>query len=362
MIKFNDSGVIVGFIKELLHSFNLPTTRVYVEGHTPLYDGGVYLKGDEFVVYRKATDSFEELFPYFYNRTENNYTKNLLIKNQLYDAETHEYLGEYLRFLRDYYQLDLMSLYNCFSNNLLNSIKVTVEDSVFETNSTWKVYGIPVKLGQKYSVAVTSDLGVELFCGLYGKDYIELGSQAFEKATYAKEKAANFNKPFIYEKLADVDALPEDEKNIVLAHENALKMFIKIPYQANSSIVVLEGDYRGFNDRCLAIDESEGSGSTNTTSQTITINNSAIINFEDGADHDPDYLKLISGLQLLKLNTKISHPFADRLLEYICGNAITNMDEVSDDIKRLQIALSGIRKANNAGSSKIKTYTKQYGL
>lgn len=36
------------------------------------------------------------------------------------------------------------------------------------------------------------------------------------------------------------------------------------------------------------------------------------------------------------MNTGKSHPFADRLVEYLTGNAITPQDEIADDIRRVQ--------------------------
>ena len=63
--------------------------------------------------------------------------------------------------------------------------------------------------------------------------------------------------------------------------------------------------------------------------------NNAVINFETLTDEDD--IALISQLQLLRANTKEQHPFADRLIEYLVGNAITGDEEqVSDNIKRAQ--------------------------
>lgn len=43
MIKANDDRIEVGYIKELMRGFNLPSARVYKEGVAPLEDG-YYIK------------------------------------------------------------------------------------------------------------------------------------------------------------------------------------------------------------------------------------------------------------------------------------------------------------------------------
>lgn len=52
-----------------------------------------------------------------------------------------------------------------------------------------------------------------------------------------------------------------------------------------------------------------------------------------------DGVSLPVPLQLLRINAGISFPFADRLLEYLTGNAITGEDEIVDDIIRVQTVM-----------------------
>lgn len=46
--NFEDNNIVVGHIKELLHSFNLPMIPVYTDD-TVLYKDRVYIKDDKVV-------------------------------------------------------------------------------------------------------------------------------------------------------------------------------------------------------------------------------------------------------------------------------------------------------------------------
>ena len=92
----------------------------------------------------------------------------------LYNYQTHEYLGDYLRFLRDFEGINLMSMYNCFSNRLCNNIKVVDPEDrelpvINAYDSNYKIYMLPVKLFEKYTIAIDCYQGIELFCGLYNE-------------------------------------------------------------------------------------------------------------------------------------------------------------------------------------------------
>lgn len=403
MFKFNDTNILTGYIKEMLASFNLPSYKVYTRqqkehfeetgeelnviasqeaskasGTAPekhpcfvsyIKDGSVqqYVKNkeDNSYAWKVITD------PYLYNIFVPNETKNYVIKNNIYDYYTHEYLGEYLRFIRDFHNVDLMPLYNCFSDHICNNIELTFDVGTVAKksitfsgrNPEYKIYMLPVKLFQKYTIAIDCQQGYELCCGIYGKylDTREIFKSIPEK-TY-KRVIGQFSKPILYD-LAELlpNKLPSEEltgtmeeqekkkeqweeKIAWLAkNEGDLKLFIKLPASNNSSITVLDGDYRSWND-------SYGVGINKTQNKTI-------LNFEASDEYlSNSNLKLITPLQLLKFNTGKSYPFADRLVEYLLGNVITPLDEIADNIKRVQtIALKNgqINKADGIWTDKLQ--------
>lgn len=444
MFKFNDTNILTGYIKEMLASFNLPSYKVYTRQQREHFEETgeelnviasqeasqssdeapkkhpcfvSYIKDGSVQQYVKNKEDNSYTWkviadPYLYNIFVPNETKNYVIKNNIYDYYTHEYLGDYLRFIRDFHNVDLMPLYNCFSDHICNNIELTwdiitdiIENSgttegttttpseaaegtteadttTTETteikksitfsgsNPEYKIYMLPVKLFQKYTIAIDCQQEYELCCGIYGKylDTREIFSQ-IPKKTY-KKVMGQFSKPILYD-LAELlpNKLPSkeltgtteekeeqkkkqeeqqkqwDETMVWLAkNEGDLKLFIKLPASNNSSITVLEGDYRSWND-------SYGVGINKTQNKTI-------LNFEASDEClSNSNLKLITPLQLLKFNTGKSYPFADRLVEYLLGNAITPLDEIADNIKRVQtIALKNgqVNKADGIWTDKLQ--------
>ena len=395
MFKFNDTNILTGYIKEMLASFNLPSYKVYTRQQREHFEETgeelnvivsqeaskasevapekhpcfvSYIKDGSVQQYVKNKEGNSYTWkviadPYLYNIFVPNETKNYVIKNNIYDYYTHEYLGEYLRFIRDFHNVDLMPLYNCFSDHICNNIELTFdigkEDKKSITfsgsNPEYKIYMLPVKLFQKYTIAIDCQQKYELCCGIYGKylDTREVFRQIPGK-TY-KKVMGQFNKPILYDlaellpsKLAigsDADKKQWEETMTWLAkNECDLKLFIKLPASNNSSITVLEGDYRSWND-------SYGVGINKTQNKTI-------LNFEASDEClSNSNLKLITPLQLLKFNTGKSYPFADRLVEYLLGNTITPLDEIADNIKRVQtIALKNgqVNKADGIWTDKLQ--------
>lgn len=297
MFKFDNSHIFTGYLKQLLSSVNLPTCRIYTREFAEYLDK--YGKEDPRVIesfdtitytrgsskYRAATRvnylKANELFNYFWNysqasldttagdaiwkRTSSVFydsaksipglTRILNSPGSIYDTTTHEYLGEYLRFMRDYYNINLMSLYNCFNNKICNNIyykhtiKVSdkstnyttnknkgtddvsleqLEDSKVQINikttntrsadialkykdsyrifdsrdSNYRIYAFPVKLFSNYTIALDCSQGLEMFCGLYTDtlETTDIGRDLIAR-TYRKINRAIFKQPFLYEAL-----------------------------------------------------------------------------------------------------------------------------------------------------------------
>lgn len=283
---------------------------------------------------------------YTYNLKIRNYTKNLKIQNNVYDSYTHEYLGDYLRFQRDYRNINLMPLYNCFSNTLCPRLNISfdvVEDVIdsatnkvtkkgyvakFDTRETnYKIYMIPIKLFQKYTIAIDCFTDVEVCCGFYGKYQYGSAYDTIAEDTYKCFNSMLFNKPVLYDPAAGLKKYLDPRHPLEIAqHESDLKLFIKLPISNKSSIVILEGDYTEYTPSTII------KYSPTKDDDFIVVNNHTQVNFD--GDLDENIKHLVTPLQLLAQNTGISYPFADRLIEYLVGNAVTPVDDISDNIKR----------------------------
>ena len=283
---------------------------------------------------------------YAYNLKIRNYTKNLKIQNNVYDSYTHEYLGDYLRFQRDYRNINLMPLYNCFSNTLCPRLNISfdvVEDVIdsatnkvtkkgyvakFDTRETgYKIYMIPIKLFQKYTIAIDCFTDVEVCCGFYGKYQYGSAYDTIAEDTYKCFNSMLFNKPVLYDPAAGLKKYLDPRHPLEIAqHETDLKLFIKLPISNKSSIVILEGDYTEYTPSTII------KHSPANDDKFIVVNNHTQVNFD--GDLDENIKHLVTPLQLLAQNTGISYPFADRLIEYLVGNAMTPVDDISDNIKR----------------------------
>ena len=239
-----------------------------------------------------------------------------------------------------------MPLYNCFSNTLCPRLNINfdvVEDVIdgatnkvtkkgyvakFDTRETnYKIYMIPIKLFQKYTIAIDCFTDVEVCCGFYGKYQYGSAYDTIAEDTYKCFNSLLFNKPVLYDPMVGLKKYLDPRHPLEIAqHETDLKLFIKLPISNKSSIVILEGDYTEYTPSTII------KYSPAKDDDFVVVNNHTQVNFD--GDLDENIKHLVTPLQLLAQNTGISYPFADRLIEYLVGNAVTPVDDISDNIKR----------------------------
>ena len=312
MLKINDDNIYGGYIKQLLASFNLPQCPI---GDKDFTKSTYYIEGNSLSFYDHTKNQHRVVSSYKENDKIENVTKNLEIRNNLYDSYTHEYLGDYLRYIRDYKGLNLMSMYNCFSNVSIERCSFEVNGSLFDANSSeYTIFAIPIKFNQKYTIAIDWHGIIEMCCGYYsnGKRYDNNTSTlSVENATYHKECGIRFNHPYVFDKLIDNDSINRD-----YGFEKDFKLFLKVPTMCKSSIVVLEGDF-------------------SKEAEFLLSNERVIINREDNSYLDATF-DYKSRPQLLSMNYQETYLIADRLVEYLSNQAITPIDPIINNIRRLQ--------------------------
>jgi hypothetical protein len=321
MFKFDNNHIFTGYLKQKLSAVNIPTCKIYTQEFEDFrakhgYEDPRVVESINTTIYGEYDKQLATYINYLKNNVIYNYfeeseysssaeqsrkghwtqvnnlfydsekyvpgfTRRLKSPGSFYDKATHEYLGDYLRFLRDYHNINLMSLYNCFNNTLCNNLDITFEHKnkkvAFNAyDHKYCIYAIPVKLFNNYTIAVDSPNGIEIVCGFYNThsythalDQAEtvIGDTSKSKTlytkTYKKINKTFFSQPILFNNL-NVDNWPASDEleNVngtiklnnkvisrrdILKREQDLKMFIKIPATCKSSIVILEGDFRNYN-------------------------------------------------------------------------------------------------------------------
>ena len=272
---------------------------------------------------------------------EQYYTKyaNRFISNtNYYDSETHARLGELLRFYRDLYNLDLMSYYNCWDGSNLIGYQI-FENELTETNSDqYKLIKIPIKFNKKYTIAIDSPTNVKIVPSIMNLNkFVDLQvgtsnmivlNDLLDNKNVQTYSSLKFNFPIVFEctnkseellssvvsSVEDVDLLVSE---LLQRYEKNLYLIIQLEKTVTSTVVVLEGDYTNISSRKYFNEDN--------------LNQIRL-------DHLNE--QLVNNLSLLQLNDQTTYPFADRLVEYLLYNAITQIDPITENSERIRQKLS----------------------
>ena len=74
--------------------------------------------------YEKTLAKYRIIGNYYFDVQSSMFTNKHKFNTDDYNLHIHQMLGEYLRCLRGYYGLDLMSLYNCASPSFINNLSI----------------------------------------------------------------------------------------------------------------------------------------------------------------------------------------------------------------------------------------------
>lgn len=175
MQEFNKVSTISNFIKQLLNTTYLPVLRTVLPGDY-IIAGRQYLYHCEIInctatgyilPYGDSSLSpkaeFVQIGEYRFGERNDKLCQNFQSNCEGYDSLTHERLGMYLRALRDMYYLNLMPLYNCFSNNALAGHHI-FEDRIVKTSYNYhtKIYKVPIRFNTDYTICM-DNVGITTF-------------------------------------------------------------------------------------------------------------------------------------------------------------------------------------------------------
>ena len=379
MQYFNRSNSEVDFIKDKLRSEYIPTIRMFntdvniqpepknsslnnIDNQNLISEENNYNYFDnENIIYNKTIqickkDKNENIKPnyvtrYNFGKFYPNITTNYISNRNYYDSNLHEYLGRYLRAYRDFYGIDVMNFYNCFSNRFISSYTLPIpayiipDDKInangnpphIEDNDKinsgvasskydpqYKLIAFPILFDTEYKIKFcTSSVGEIEYQAVWFNGESSLGAVEVEnKSTTPNDKGNILNPiysnseiiPKIYTQYIDSEfSITIGSKDVVECHktndiisivrgeevtknallkQSLLYLFIKFPSTMNSPIIVLE-----------------------QPKFTYALNN-----------------------ELLELpaTEREQVAFSDTLLEYLTGSVISYADTIHKNVHRIQ--------------------------
>ena len=342
MLEFNSRNIISGYIKQLLSSIYLPSCKLfnsekelkeYITSPTqttsilPSYNEDLvviirnYKPNEDWFVKVKQDLSTTPFMRYRYNHFYLNLSKEIKVDNDLYDSYTHRYLGEYLRFIRDYFDLNLMSMYNCFDNTI-------------EIKDNKKYFIIPIKYGKEYSLFSSKNAITYYIDTNYSEGNLKLDNP--------QNKSKNTSAACIYfedihpepVKIEDTGKPLQENKFTNVFRENNLRLIIETDITDDFPIVVLEGNYSNYKSYFSNVQFNYEKD--DTTGKYLYENDWIDKSGESHCGYSTIFKANIndSNFQLinqLKLSTD-NYPISDRLIEYLFGNVITHLDPISKNI------------------------------
>ena len=353
-------------IKALLWDTYLPISNVW-KPNKPLIEGLTYITFDKNIVVAKqdfdpsdgdgpTTSSdptyFKYIGPYVENKFYPGTTATFQSNSNLYDSDTHYYLGQYLRFIRDIKGINLLPYYNCFSGVSSDKLRLFSNNTLgLITDNNVKddyiTYLVNIDFNQEYTIYYNSNTPIYILPVYYdGITCYPLKNPSNIDYDPIVITNCSFNQPYLY---GGIDYKGKDVKydiNIKLINKYT-KLLIQVPLN-NSSLVVLEGNYLT---KKLNLNKS-----INDSNFNINKVASQYVGNIDDDTLDIDSLLNISYPSLIRNVSSVNYAFSDRLLEYLLYAPIIKNDKIPNNIKRIQDAISSNKAEAVFGSKYVTPY------
>ena len=308
--------------------------------------GGLTVTDDVVRYYYRPVGEYKILDDYSFGESVKNITQRFVSNVSYYDPQTHRFLGEYLRCVRDIYGVDLMPLYNCFDYDSTEYLYLDETKGAVEgTSPKYKVLLIPIKFNRTYTIAIDCEFPV-LVKSVFCKDGILLKDEddkSFTDLLHESTKRYNgirFSNPVTYMISNDTSAdlyMPDNDGSdfniedaeqaafvkkrevdrTLQEHEKYLYMAIQIPKTNTSSVSVIEGDFSSVANRYVSSAEGINKLSDRQLSRTF-----------------------LSKLSLLQSNSGKQVPYSDKLIAYLLQYTIDYRDEINENISGIETKIN----------------------
>ena len=293
MQYFNSSNSEVEFIKNLLRTTYIPTVRIFCSNinvqppktTSAVYEGNIssamfadssqvnneYFVGETIVTNNNicvgeqdkayqievVAKKYNQITSYNFGEWYKNITTNFVSNKSYYDSNLHENLGRYLRAYRDYYHIDVLNLYNCFSNRFITEWSLPFNgysgsNAPYATyDATYKIMAFPIMYDTVYQVNLSSEVvGKITLQAVYfnGKIPIEPAEATVNTATgelIPKTYELDSEEEFCF-RVGSADGLTGDNvsndkiRKRRLSKQSLLYILIQFPAEVSGPITVLE--------------------------------------------------------------------------------------------------------------------------
>lgn len=273
---------------------------------------------------QNETAEFDSLYHYNENMMDQNVETKEFIRASYYSTELHKRFGEFLRNVRDLYDLNLMGMYNCFDYEIFQDVYIGYNSINNEYNlingkdSTKKILAIPIKFNKKYTVAIQSDKQLFVAPILKLPNNFEFFDSSNDNLKITQINKSSFYSPF------EISFDLNETQGDLYKYEQYLYMIIQIDSNNNSSVVVLEDVNQGFN--IISVDEQS--------------------NFESSINQ-------IYKPKLLQINDGISYAYSNTIIQYLLHNVIDNIDNTPGNITYVK-NLMGVENKSNYWENTLK--------